>query len=117
MNKFDIAQGVRVYYNNRKEAANTVFTSDGKYHHYTDGDMLRELISDEAFYLMSEKVMIAIDTLPEGNRQISVESITDAFKWIYGMLDSDELPLAREIVRSMLSGKINCLAEEMSLDH
>ncbi len=92
-----IAQGINVFvYNNLY----VVFFADKKYRYYQFGELLFELISNDALYLITEKVENMIKCFSDKDKPLSKESITEGFKWLYGTVEDEELPVATEIFRS-----------------
>ncbi|MCD7826388.1 MAG: DUF6076 domain-containing protein [Clostridiaceae bacterium] len=109
-----IAFGIGIYYENKKNFKNVVFFADGTYRYYGNGGMLFEIISDEAIYLLTEKVQNMLRIYPGKSEGVSSESIMEAFKWLYGTVEDEERPVATELLRSSFSNAISnhlCEAE------
>ena len=96
---YEIGSGIRVYFENIKEFRNVVFFSDNTYTYYPTGGMLFELIRDDAIYMVTTKVENMIKAFPDYNVEASKESVTNGFKWLYGTIEDEELPLATELFR------------------
>ena len=103
---FEIGHGIEVYYENKKEVRNTVFFPDSTYNYYGTGGMLFEVISDEAIYMITEKVGNLIKTYPGYHDSLTVESITEGFKWLHGSVEDEERPVATWLFRSAFSDVI-----------
>ncbi len=106
----EIVHGIDIYYENK---LNVVFFSDGTRKEYTIGGILFEIFSDEAFYMISEKVGNMIKCFPANHESLSVESITSGFKWLYGTIMDDDFPVATELFRSSFDEKISESLETM----
>ena len=100
----EVAHGLDIYYENKM---NVVFFSDGSWKKYPIGGMLFEIFSDEAFYMISEKAGNMIKCFPGYYESLSVESITNGFKWLYGTIVDDDFPVATELFRSSFNEKIS----------
>lgn len=90
---FEIGHGIEVYYENRKEVYNTVFFPDSTYSYYGTVGMLFEIISDEAIYILTEKVGNLIIIYLRYQDSLTVESITDGFKWLHKAIKEEALPV------------------------
>ncbi len=101
-----IAQGIRVYYENKKDFQNVVFFADDSYKYYPTGGMLFEVCSQNSLHMITEKVQQMISLYPDGTNELSVETITDMFKWLYGTIEDEEMPVATELFRSGFSEAI-----------
>ena len=112
---YKIAQGIRVHYNNQKGSKNTVFFSDGTFKEYPDGVMLYELISDEALYMLTDKVVTAIKTFPDSQSTVTSNSITECFKWICCYIEDEEYPVASSLFQSCFSDYIGITAANAEL--
>ena len=105
-----IGAGIKVYYVGEK---NKVFFADGSWKWYTVGGLLFEMISDEAYSLTVEKSKRMIRCFPGYQMDITVSSVTDAFRWLYEVVEDESLPVATELFRSLFSKIIKCsLADE-----
>ena len=58
-----------------------------------------ELIRDDAIYMVTTKVENMIKAFPDYNTVVSEESVTNGFKWLYGTIEDEELPVATELFR------------------
>ncbi len=96
---YEIGSGIRVYFENKKEFRNVVFFPDNTYVYYPTGGMLFELIRDDAIYMVTTKVENMIKAFPDYNTEASKESVTNGFKWLYGTIEDEELPVATELFR------------------
>lgn len=96
----EVAHGINVYYNNQKDISNLVFFPDSKSTYYDDGAMLFEVIGDDSIYMLTEKVENMIKAFPDKQLSVTPDSITDGFKWLYGTIEDEELPVATELFRS-----------------
>ena len=96
---YEIGSGIRVYFENKKEFRNVVFFPDNTYTYYPTGGMLFELIRDDAIYMVTTKVENMIKAFPDYNTVVSEESVTNGFKWLYGTIEDEELPVATELFR------------------
>ena len=75
--------------------------------------MLFEVISDEAIYMITEKVGNLIKTYPGYHDSLTVDSITEGFKWLHGSVEDEERPVATWLFRSAFSDVIlSALAQE-----
>ena len=95
MNK--IAYGINVFVN---DDLYIVFFGDGRYKYYPLGGMLFELVSNDALYLITEKVENMIHCFPEKDEQFSEDGVKSGFRWLYGTIEDEDLPIATEIFRS-----------------
>lgn len=109
----EVAHGLNIYYKNQKDFRNTVFFSDGKYKYYDDGTMLFEIICDDARYMLIEKVENMIKAFPNKQEMVTRDGIADCFKWLYGTVESDKMPVATEIFRSSFNDAIQQVVTEM----
>ena len=109
---FEIGHGIEVFYDNKKDVRNTVFFPDSTYSYYGTGGMLFEVISDEATHMVTEKVSNLIKTYPWYQDGLTVESITNGFKWLHGAVDNEELPVATWLFRSAFSDSIHSALEQ-----
>lgn len=96
---FKVAQGIDVFYKNDKYVVHWNEGNGKAKREYQLGGMLLELISDEAYYLMVTKPENMIRCFPDAEMPVSVESVTSGFKWLYGTVEDEELPLATELFR------------------
>ncbi len=48
---------------------------------------------------LTTKVENMIKVFPNYNAEASVDNVTDGFKWLYGTIEDEELPLATELFR------------------
>ena len=96
---YEIGSGIRVYFENKKEFRNVIFFPDGTYTYYPTGGMLFELIRDDAIYMVTTKVENMIKAFPDYNDEATKESVTNGFKWLYGTIEDEELPVATELFR------------------
>lgn len=111
---YEIAHGINVYFNNQKDFRNTVFLPNSTYAYYDDGWMLFEVIGDESICMLTEKVQNMIKAFPDGQRQVTSESITDGFKWLYRTIEDEERPVATELFRSSFNDVIQQVISEMT---
>ncbi len=102
----EIAQGIRVYYKNQKNFQNVVFFADDSYKYYPTGGMLFEVCSESSLHMITQKVQQMITLYPDGTNELSAETITDMFKWLYGTIEDKKLPVATELFRSGFSEEI-----------
>lgn len=103
---YEIAHGIKIYYKNQKDCCNIVFLSDGTYKYYNDGAILFELVSDEAIYMLTEKVENMIKAFPDKQKPATSDSITEYFKWLNGTIEDEDIPVATEIFRSSFNDAI-----------
>lgn len=109
-NMSEVGAGIKVYYVREK---NKVFFADGSWKYYSVGGLLFEMISDEAYSLTVEKSKRMIRCFPGYQMDITVNSVTDAFRWLYEAVEDESLPVATELFRSLFSKIIKCsLADE-----
>ena len=106
----DRSHGIEIYYENKKDVKNTVFFPDGSYAYYRTGGMLFEQISDEAFYLTTEKVQNMIRAYPGFDAPLTRETLDDGFAWLYCAIDEDELPVATALFRSSFGEAISAVS-------
>lgn len=109
---YEIGSGIRVYFENKKEFRNVVFFPDDTYAYYPTGGMLFELISDDAIYMVTTKVENMIKAFPNYNAEASVENVTDGFRWLYGTIEDDELPVATELFRACFNEVVYDVADK-----
>ncbi len=109
----EIGHGIDVYYGN--DYKNNLLFPDGRNKCYYVGSMLMEMTGDEAEYLLIEKLNNMIKIFPEYQADLNIESITDAFGWIYETVVSEELPVLTEIFRGCFSGLIKELLEDKEI--
>ena len=109
---FGIDLGIAVYYQNKKGAKDTVFFPNGSVRQYAPGGILFEMISDEGFYLATDKVLNMIRCYPGYGDALTLDSVTDGFRWLHGAVEDDELPVVTELVRSCFSEVIHELADD-----
>lgn len=107
----EIESGIRVYFENKKEFRNVVFFPDNTYTYYPTGGMLFELIRDDAIYMVTTKVENMIKSFPDYNAEASKESVTNGFKWLYGTIEDEELPIATELFRGCFNEVILDVAD------
>lgn len=112
----EIAQGIKVYYENKKEVRNIVFFPDDTYRYYDTGAMIFEIISEEASYMLITKALNMIKVFPDYSVEMTVDSITDGFKWLYGTIENDDLPVATELFRSSFNEAIEQVLERMKTE-
>lgn len=105
-----IGHGIDVYYENNH--INTVLFSDGRNICYHAGSMLLEMVREETKYLLTEKLRNMIRSFPDYTTVLNIEGITDAFKWLCGTVESEDLPVATEIFRSSYSEIIKMMLED-----
>ena len=115
INLFEVGHGIQVYYANKKDVPNTVFLPDNTYSFYGTGGMLFEVISDEATYMITEKVSNMIKIYPGYQESLNVDSITDGFRWLHGAVENEELPVATWLFRSAFSDTIHSALEQEEL--
>lgn len=97
---FEIGHGIEVYYENKKEKRNIVFFPDDTYKYYDTGGMLFEVITDEATFLITTKLETMIHDYPGYTDPLSIESLTDGFRWLCGTIQDDDRPVVTELFRS-----------------
>lgn len=97
---FEIGHGIEVYYENKKEKRNIVFFPENTYKYYDTGGMLFEAITDEATFLITTKLETMIHDYPGYADPLTIESVTDGFKWLYGTVQDEERPVVTELFRS-----------------
>lgn len=100
---FEIAHGVDIYYEKDKYI---VFFADGRSENYYLGGLLFEMIGDNSIYLLSDKARNMISCYPYREMSLSKEGITDGFKWLYGTVEDEDLPVSTEIFRSCFNETI-----------
>ena len=105
-----IGHGIDVYYENNH--INTILFSDGRNICYHTGSMLLEMVREETKYLLTEKLRNMICSFLDYTTFLNIESITDAFKWLCGTVESEDLPVATEIFRSSYSEIIKMMLED-----
>lgn len=108
----EIARGIDVYFENKKNFNNVVFLPDGEKGFYPPGGMLFELISDEAVTLATEKPRTMIQLFPSYHEPLSLATATDGFRWLYGTVQSEDLPVATELFRSSFNNAIQQTLQE-----
>lgn len=110
---YEIAHGIEVYYENKKEVRNIVFLSDGSYMYYSTGEILFEIISDEAIYMLTEKVRNMIKIYPNSTEPLTKNSVMDGFQWLYKTIMDEKLPIATELFRSCFNEVIHTMLRKM----
>lgn len=106
-----MGHGIDVYYE-KNDYINIVLFLDGKNICYHAGSMLLEMVREETKYLVTEKLRNMIHIFPDYSTVLNVESITDAMRWLYGTVVSEDLPVATEIFRSCYSEIIKLMLED-----
>lgn len=107
----EIAKGLDVYYEKEKY---DIFFEDGSCKKYPIGGMLFELISDEAFYLMTTKLENMIRCFPDADLPLTKDNLIKGFQWLYGTVEDEDVPLATELFRSSFNLKIH---ETLNTEH
>lgn len=99
--------GISVYFNNNTKMKNIVFF-DGKRHKaYDDGGMLFEIIGDEAFYILTEKVKRSINSFPDRYLLPTKETIANGFMWICGLIEDEDYPILSALLKSSFCSAID----------
>ena len=106
-----IGHGIDVYYG-KNDYGNIILFSDGKNICYHAGRMLIEMVREETKYLLTEKLKNMIRAFPDYTTVLNVESITDAVRWLYDTVESEDLPIATEIFRSCYSEIVKMMLED-----
>lgn len=106
-----IGQGIDVYYE-KNDHINIVLFPDGKNIYYHDGSMLLEMVKEETKYLLTEKLRNMICRFPDYTTSLNVESIKNAVRWLYGTVESEDLPIVTEIFRSCYSEIVKVILED-----
>lgn len=110
INMNEIGSGILVYFENRKNFKNVVFLPHGKRACYQSGGMLFELIKDDAFFMVTTKVVNMIKAFPGYYAEASIENVTEGFKWLYGTIEDEDFPVATELFRSCFNEVIHDVA-------
>ena len=105
-----IGHGIDVYYKN--DHKNTVLFPDGRTISYNVGNMLLEMVKEKTKYLLTEKLRNMIRIFPDYTVVLNIKNITDAFKWLYDTVASEDLPISTEIFGSSYSKIINMMLED-----
>lgn len=93
-------RGISVHYSNRKETPNIVFFPEGSYRYYSTGETLFEILSPDAYYLITERVNIMVRNYPGFDDPVTVESLSGGIDWLFCAIDGEEYPVAVELFRS-----------------
>ncbi len=98
------AQGIMILIHKDKYT----FYYKGNEYEYALGALLFELISDDALYLMVDKVENMIHCFPDKKQPVIKEYVYDGFnKWLYNTIEDDALPVATELFRSCFKAAMN----------
>lgn len=92
-------QGIKVH-SCKKSKDVIVVLSSGEERYYSTGQMLLEILSDEALYVLKIKVLNMIKLIPSNDEEISEEGIIRGVDWLYGAIDEDDIAVAMELFRS-----------------
>ena len=90
---------------------NIVFFPDNTYRYYDTGAMIFEIISEEASNMLITKALNMIKVFPDYYENMTVDSITNGFKWLYGTIEDENLPVATELFRSSFNEAIESVLE------
>ena len=107
--------GISVYYNNNKKKKNIVFFEGGQHAPYADGEMLAEFITEEAFYMVTDKAFYAISSFPDRAKRPTKETIANGFLWLCGLVEDDDFPVVSAIFRSSFSSAIQTVLNDTDL--
>ncbi len=105
-----IGHGIDVYYEN--DYKNIILFPDERNICYYSGNMLLEMSGQAAKDLIIDKLKNMIRIFPEYAVALSIDSITSATKWIYGTVESEDLPVATEIFRSCFSETVRAILQD-----
>lgn len=108
---YEIGSGILVYFENKKNFRNVVFFPDDTYAYYQTGGMLFELIRDASIYMVTTKVENMIKAFPDYSAEVSVENVTNGFRWLYEVIEDEELPVATELFRGCFNEVILDVAD------
>lgn len=112
---YEIAHGIDVYYENKKEVRNIVFFAGKKYGYYQTGEMLFEVIGDESIYLLTNKVENMIKVFPDFDNALTKDGVVEGFKWLYGTVVDESLPVTTELFRSSFNEAIYNVLEQIEV--
>ena len=115
----EIAHGVDVYFENKKNFQNVILLPNGKVVFRPAGGMLFEVMSDANYDLAITKCENMIRIYPGYHDPLSPQTLTDGFNWLYGAVQDEDadLSVATELFRSGFSDAIHrVLSESKPLD-
>ena len=112
----EIGHGIEVYYENKKEVRNIVFFPNGTYKYYDTGGMLFEVITDDAMYMVTTKLKNMIRAFPGYSTPLTIESLTEHFKWLCGTIQDDDMPVVSELFRSEFTEVIHRILSQYESD-
>lgn len=110
----EIARGVDVYFENKKEFRNVILLPDGKVEFRQPGGMLFEVMSDANYDLAVTKCENMIRIYPGYHDPLSAQTVTDGFRWLYGAVQDEDADLlvATELFRSSFGDAIHQVLSE-----
>ena len=108
----EIAHGVDIHYRDR---VSYIYLPDGSEKEYPLGSIIMELVSEKASYTIIDKMLNMIKCYPGYQQPVTIESITDGFRWLDGTIRDEEFSLITELAISNFNEKLftivgtNCL--------
>lgn len=110
---YEIAHGIDIHYDNNKNNLNIVLIQGKEPLQYTTTDLLLEVMSESSIFMLTEKVKTMIDMYPDKAGAVSRDSVTDSFRWLYGTVVDEELPVSTELFRSSFSNAIHSVCSKL----
>ena len=110
---YEIAHSIDIYYDNKNNNPNTVLIQGKEPLYYTTIDLLLEVLSESSIFMLTEKVKTMIDMYPDKEGAVSIDSVTDSFRWLYGTVVDEELPVSTELFRSSFSNAIHSVCSKL----
>lgn len=110
---YEMAHGIDVHYDNNKANPNIVLIQGKDPLQYTTTDLLLEVMSESSIFMLTEKVKTMIDMYPDKDGAVSIYSITESFRWLYGTVIDEELPVSTELFRSSFSNAIHSVCSKL----
>ena len=112
----EIGHGIDVFHENERNVGNKVVLSNGSWLEYKTGDMILELMSNEARYLLVEKPPNMIRLFPDGKEPVTPDTVKNGFRWLYALIEDETLPIATDLFRSVFDDAIHeVYSDESSL--
>lgn len=122
-----IAHGIDVYHENDRYI---VFFAGGSRREYRVGGLLFELIDDQTFDAITEKVGRMVRAFPGFRSELTRENVTEGFRWLCGTVEDEDFPVASALFESYFSetlmdvlkdpvvmGAVTCIGELLTVCH
>ena len=76
-------------------------------------NLLYLILDHDAVFMLTQKVINMIKAFPDYSLPLNVETLMNGFKWLYGTIEDDELPVATELFRSSFDDAIHYKLDEL----